>query len=921
MDITKILTSNNEFFSTSDIVISFIRWIVFTLVKGIAWVANICQEFYQQCFKFLDFTTYEPVKKFLGEFKGAIVVVLAVSIFIIGYMYMFNKEKKSSIVTNFMIGIFVICSSATLLTSINKLMIQSNTYISSTYSKSGKASANIISSNFTDLIYIDKKVGLANMKKSKVPRAELSDDAISSLDFNEVVKPDSDKLTTSEAKDILKKKLVYVPKDNGSTGYVLEDIKDGLLWTDLFSEYYYRYSLNYFTVTLTLLSLIIVFLVMGYKVIRLIWELVTSYFLAYIFSGEIASGQATKRIIELVKNVYIVLLYTMVSIKLYLLAVDFVNREFSPALRGIVLLCVAFAVIDGPLVIEKILGIDAGLQSGIGKLIATMHMVGGATRFVQNARAQGRTSKQLQNLANAFQNGQGAENGEGVPGRNTNENGGSEAFQKENNNSQNMGINNFGNENSNFMNGENLDKEKASDDLSKDLNSPFQEKAFDNSNLQNVELNEEMSKDVDQASSYMNSQNNSSQNMSEELNQASDWKSGLNGGYGSNHSNSLSSMDKYVSDMNSKNGGFNTTINAPVDKTPLSNNSTLNQSSSGFENATSGMMKDSTAKEAFDSGMQNVTESINQSSFGLEGSASGMMDDSTAKEAFDSGMQSGTESVDQSSFGLEGSASGMMDDSTAKEAFDPGMQNGTESVDQSSFGFDGSASGMMDDSTAKEAFDSGVQNGTESVDQSSFGFEGSASGMMDDSTAKEAFDPGMQNGTESVDQSSFGFDGSASGMMDDSAAKEAFDPGMQNGTESVDQSSFGFESAQKSSFEFDGATGSMRMEKSTSDRKEDQHSVGMENLTSTNQVQHHTNSKTIHEALNGNRSLSTDTKKTVGSGSGSSKKEDLNFARRENLNMDFRENDKLSKRSEKVPSKSKRNSKIQKKFSRDELNK
>lgn len=553
MDITKILTNNNEFFHTSDIVISFLRWIVFTLTKGIAWIANICQEFYQQCFKFLDFTTYGPVKSFLNEFKGAIVVVLAFSIFIIGYMYMFNKEKKSSFLTNFMIGIFVICSSATLLNSINRLMIQSNTYITSTYSDGGNASASVISSNLTDLIYVDKKVGLANMKKNKIPRAKLSDEAISALDINEVVKPDSDKLTTSKAKDILKQKLVYVPKSDGSTGYVLEEIKDGLLWTDLFSEYYYRYNLNYFTVILTLLSLTIVFLVMGYKVIRLIWELITSYFLAYIFSGEIASGQATKRIIEFVKNVYIVMLYTMVSIKLYLLAVDYVNRAFPATLRGIVLLCIAFSVIDGPVVIEKILGIDAGLQSGVGKLIATTHMIGGVTRFAQNMRYQSRANKQFQNLANAYQNSQQTMGERGISGAGANS---SDKFRQNNQDTKSRENNNFSNESSNFGNGNrdgsdglggvsNLGNGMYGSDISSE-EQMVNETAFAENMEQSItggENNSSVYSDVQEMNTDMPMDYNN-QNLQDSLNGT------LNGDAG----NKLDSMEQFVSEQSMTDG-------------------------------------------------------------------------------------------------------------------------------------------------------------------------------------------------------------------------------------------------------------------------------------------------------------------------------------------------------------------------------
>lgn len=87
------------------------------------------------------------------------------------------------------------------------------------------------------------------------------------------------------------KKAVYVP---GNT-YVLDDIYNGVLMTDFASEYYYRYHLDFFSSVLILVSLVITFAVLGYKVIKLIWEIITGQFLVILFSGEIVSGQTIKK--------------------------------------------------------------------------------------------------------------------------------------------------------------------------------------------------------------------------------------------------------------------------------------------------------------------------------------------------------------------------------------------------------------------------------------------------------------------------------------------------------------------------------------------------------------------------------------------------------------------------------------------------
>lgn len=62
-----------------------------------------------------------------------------------------------------MTGMFVLCASATLLTTLNTAMLSANTYITGSYGGSGAAANQVVSSCLTDLIYIDKQIGLENM--------------------------------------------------------------------------------------------------------------------------------------------------------------------------------------------------------------------------------------------------------------------------------------------------------------------------------------------------------------------------------------------------------------------------------------------------------------------------------------------------------------------------------------------------------------------------------------------------------------------------------------------------------------------------------------------------------------------------------------------------------------------------------------
>ena len=82
-----------------------------------------------------------------------------------------------------MIGMFVLCASATLLTTLNTAMLSANAYITGGYGGSGNAANQVVSSCLTDLIYIDKQVGLENMNPENLPHEQLSDEILNNLNF------------------------------------------------------------------------------------------------------------------------------------------------------------------------------------------------------------------------------------------------------------------------------------------------------------------------------------------------------------------------------------------------------------------------------------------------------------------------------------------------------------------------------------------------------------------------------------------------------------------------------------------------------------------------------------------------------------------------------------------------------------------
>ena len=88
-----------------------------------------------------------------------------------------------------------------------------------------------IGASLYDLLYLDDKVGLMNLKKdNRVTYDTLTEEERALIDINEIVKEDDVK---SESKDLVQNRIAF-KKDNIG----LEEIYNGVAWTDLLNEYY-----------------------------------------------------------------------------------------------------------------------------------------------------------------------------------------------------------------------------------------------------------------------------------------------------------------------------------------------------------------------------------------------------------------------------------------------------------------------------------------------------------------------------------------------------------------------------------------------------------------------------------------------------------------------------------------------------------
>lgn len=370
--------------SESDIFIDIFRLIGWLFVKGLKTVTDLTETLVNEVYGLLDFTTYAGVDKFFNtnELKILLGVLLTFAIAVLGWTLIFNsKEYKSKLMQQMSIIVIVVCAMPLVFSTLNQLTRDVRNFATGDVEN---MSDQIIAEGIVDLQHIDT-VGFENYtvdenivtgKSGEQKNGFLNgkEENASRIDVNEKITDE----TGVNSEDILLKRIGTTT--NGDL--VVEEIKtESFLGFDM-TNWYYRYYVDYLSIYLCLIATIAAFFFTAWKVAKLIYELAFHHLLAVFMSAsDLTSGQRIKMVFKSLGSIYVVLMLLPFLMKLFALGQAYVGANVSNGfIKGFVLIAMAFAVIDGPNVIERILGVDAGIKSGFQTLATTFMAVraGGA---------------------------------------------------------------------------------------------------------------------------------------------------------------------------------------------------------------------------------------------------------------------------------------------------------------------------------------------------------------------------------------------------------------------------------------------------------------------------------------------------------------------------------------------------------------
>jgi hypothetical protein len=362
-EVIDILRKFTDFLSIGNIFTDSIRWLGWLFVKGLTMIVDGMASVTDTILLTKELFNNPEVLAFVETIRPLLWVLLAISLAFTGYMLIFQRKLNAETIgINLIVAISILVLLSDGMNKVNDFTDEAiNTINNSALfsSENGTVSENILSRNITDLVEFD---GDNWNNPEKVQSLPLN--LVRNIKITE--KFDPEKLDI-ENEEVAKS---YLSWENGEV--VTAEFEQGGLasWNN---EYYYRFSPDWLTIIVTLAIMGFTLFSIAYKLARLSFELVFNQLLVTIIAPiDIHDGQKMKKILQNIMSIFIVVILIFLSMKLYIIGTAWLENNLEGFAYLIALIGFSVALLDGPNIVERLFGIDAGLKNGWGLLIGAV---------------------------------------------------------------------------------------------------------------------------------------------------------------------------------------------------------------------------------------------------------------------------------------------------------------------------------------------------------------------------------------------------------------------------------------------------------------------------------------------------------------------------------------------------------------------
>lgn len=358
-DLKNKLQEYEDVLQISSMVNDALRSMGWILIRGLSVLIDGLESITNQILLTNTFFNNEQVVEFVLTIQPFLYVLLAGSFLFTGYLLIFQKKfERESFLINLFITLLILGLLSPTMSRIQEFSDEAiaEIGIDSLYDGEASLSESILKRNVHDLIEHDSKnFDAATGESLNAIPTELIDN----IRINEIFDKNNYDLSATGNK-LAESYILW----NGKETSLGKLDQGGVEWNN---QYYYRYQPNWLTIFVTLGIMGFTLFSIAYKLARLSFELAFNYVLAILVApADLHSGQKTKKVIQSILNTFLVTILIFVSIKLYTIGTAYLAETLNGFAYLIALIAFSVALIDGPNMVERLFGIDAGLKRGWG---------------------------------------------------------------------------------------------------------------------------------------------------------------------------------------------------------------------------------------------------------------------------------------------------------------------------------------------------------------------------------------------------------------------------------------------------------------------------------------------------------------------------------------------------------------------------
>ncbi|PEF45155.1 hypothetical protein CON22_17895 [Bacillus cereus] len=401
---------NNDWIEYSTVLGAIWQSMVGQFIKGLLFIVGMLEGLIPDTFSLFDALNDVGINQFSQSIiKGLFAGIFTLIITWLGIrtMVMHKPPKFKSVVTNIIMMVVLVGGLNEIMAQMQKLSV--DFYNASTEGQKYEdgLAFKLVKDNTADIIYLaqnsfdpiqgDKPEDTIKKEKNALTKeiflkASLGD-LITPKVANDIGEAAKDKGDAPKETEYLQYRLT-----NDGTSDTLEKIDESSF--DIFKKVtdtgYKRYPMNSLTIICGLLSIGVAYAFTLFVFVSTILELVMKKVVApLVFITDIESGQKTKMVVTDIFKGFMLIAFTGITMRVYIILVTYVGQaDLSMVLYIVSMMALTMLLIKGSESILRYFGVDVGLKEGKNHLLGAWAAMKGAQALGKGATGLGRSAKE-----------------------------------------------------------------------------------------------------------------------------------------------------------------------------------------------------------------------------------------------------------------------------------------------------------------------------------------------------------------------------------------------------------------------------------------------------------------------------------------------------------------------------------------------